>query len=264
MKYFALLLFVVPLLAGETEGLRPLTRAHAHNDYEHTRPLWDALDRGFGSVEADIWLTGDQLLLAHDKAQIKPERTLEALYLDPLRDLARKNGGHVFPNGPSETLLIDVKSDARETYQRLRTVLERYAGVLTRFEGDKVFTNAITVIISGNRAPELLAAESVRYAGIDGRLEDLKKSSSASLIPLVSESWGARFHWKGSGPIPPDEHDLLVQLAGQAHQQGRRIRFWGTPDRVEFWEALYPAGVDLLNADDLAGLQAFLLKQAHP
>ena len=30
--------------------------AHAHNDYEHARPLHDALARGFGSVEADIWL----------------------------------------------------------------------------------------------------------------------------------------------------------------------------------------------------------------
>ncbi len=56
MKYLALLLFVAPLLAGEAPGgLRPLTRAHAHNDYEHKRPLWDALDRGFGSVGADIW-----------------------------------------------------------------------------------------------------------------------------------------------------------------------------------------------------------------
>ena len=34
----------------------PLLRAHAHNDYEHTRPLLDALECGFGSIEADIHL----------------------------------------------------------------------------------------------------------------------------------------------------------------------------------------------------------------
>jgi hypothetical protein len=33
-----------------------LERAHAHNDYEHERPLFDALDHNFKSVEADIWL----------------------------------------------------------------------------------------------------------------------------------------------------------------------------------------------------------------
>ena len=34
----------------------PLAQAHAHNDYEHTRPLHDALDHSFTSVEADVWL----------------------------------------------------------------------------------------------------------------------------------------------------------------------------------------------------------------
>src|SRR5437764_15141577 len=80
MKYLTLLVFATSLWAGELPApIRPLTRAHAHNDYEHIRPLWDALDRGFGSVEADIWLTGDLLLVAHDKKQVKPDRTLEAL-----------------------------------------------------------------------------------------------------------------------------------------------------------------------------------------
>jgi len=32
----------------------PLARAHAHNDYLHPRPMLDALDAGFTSVEADI------------------------------------------------------------------------------------------------------------------------------------------------------------------------------------------------------------------
>jgi hypothetical protein len=32
---------------------------------EHTRPLLDALDQGFCSVEADIWLSKEGLLVAH-------------------------------------------------------------------------------------------------------------------------------------------------------------------------------------------------------
>lgn len=41
--------------------VQPLERAHAHNDYEHDRPLLDALDHGFTSVEADVWLVdGDR------------------------------------------------------------------------------------------------------------------------------------------------------------------------------------------------------------
>jgi hypothetical protein len=32
---------------------QPLAAAHAHNDYEHKRPLVDALERGFTSVDAE-------------------------------------------------------------------------------------------------------------------------------------------------------------------------------------------------------------------
>src|SRR5688500_5242918 len=41
---------------------RVLPHAHAHNDYLHDRPLLDALDHGFNSVEADIFLVDGQLL----------------------------------------------------------------------------------------------------------------------------------------------------------------------------------------------------------
>jgi hypothetical protein len=45
----------------------PLTSAHAHNDYEHSRPLLDALDNGFCSVEADIWLTNGVDIVGTDE-----------------------------------------------------------------------------------------------------------------------------------------------------------------------------------------------------
>src|ERR1041385_3971816 len=73
----------------------PLLHAHAHNDYEHKRPLLDALDHGFCSVEADIFLVDGKLLVAHELGKTKPERTLQALYLDPLRELVKANGGRV-------------------------------------------------------------------------------------------------------------------------------------------------------------------------
>src|SRR5258708_22839685 len=85
----------------------PLTRVHAHNDYEHKRPLLDALDHGFCSVEADIYLVDGQLLVAHMRKDVKPTRTLEKLYLEPLRERVKQNHGHVYPGGPEVTLLID-------------------------------------------------------------------------------------------------------------------------------------------------------------
>src|SRR5215510_7968791 len=104
-------------LAGEPQ---PLVQAHAHNDYLHPHPLFDALEHGFCSVEADIHLVNGKLLVAHERQMTKPERTLEALYLDPLRERVKKNGGRVYPNGPEFTLLIDLKSDWHNIYPALR------------------------------------------------------------------------------------------------------------------------------------------------
>ncbi len=63
---------------------QPLIQAHAHNDYHHPRPLLDALDHGFCSVEADVFLVDGQLLVGHTTLELKPQRTLQALYLDPI------------------------------------------------------------------------------------------------------------------------------------------------------------------------------------
>ncbi len=236
----------------------PLPNAHSHNDYEHTRPLQDALDQGFCSVEADIYLVDGQLLVAHDLPKVRPERTLQALYLDPLMARVRTNGGRVYPGGPSVTLLIDFKGDADATYARLREVLTAYRPMLTVFGDDRTVTNAVTIVISGNRPWKTLAGEPERLAGLDGRLPDLDTGPSPHLVPLVSDNWRSHFQWNGEGPLPAPEKAKLHELVRRAHAQGRRIRFWAAADRPEVWRAHAEAGVDLINTDHLEALAAHL------
>ncbi len=239
----------------------PLTRVHAHNDYEHKRPLLDALDHGFCSVEADVHLVGGQLLVAHDRDEVKPGRTLQALYLDPLRERVKKNGGHVFPGGPEFTLLVEIKGDWHTTYPVLRDLLKQYAEMLTTFRSGKKETGAIIVIITGHRSKEMVAGESVRYAALDGDLADLDSDAPADLIPWISTDWGRTLKWRGKGPMPDAEKLKLKEIVAKAHQQGRRVRFWGAPDRPAFWRELLADDVDLINTDDLEGAQKFLLEQ---
>lgn len=236
----------------------PLARAHAHNDYEHPRPLLDALDQGFCSVEADIYLVEGRLLVAHDRAQVRPERTLQALYLDPLQRRVRDNTGRVFKGGPRFWLLIDFKSEAAPTWQALKPVLEGYREMLTAFEPDRTETNAVTVILSGNAPRALLAGEPRRLAALDGRAGDLKANPSPHLVPWVSESWPGLFQWRGEGPMPEPELTKLRDMVLLAHEQGRRVRFWGAPDLEARWRIEHTAGVDLINTDKLAALAGFL------
>jgi hypothetical protein len=109
--------------------------AHAHNDYEHERPLHDALQAGFTSVEADVYLVDNQLLVAHDRRDTTPDRSLESLYLNPLR----QHFSNQTDDSTHKTfwLMIDVKSDAIKTHRKIQSVLERYPDLFSCPCGDK-------------------------------------------------------------------------------------------------------------------------------
>ncbi len=244
--------------AHEDKPVVPLKHAHAHNDYEHARPLFDALAHGFNSVEADVFLTDGRLLVGHTLKDLKPERTLEALYLDPLRARVKSNGGRVYRGGPTIFLLIDVKTEAKATYAALDKVLARYADIFSVTRDGKFEPKAVTAVVSGNRARALMAAQHVRYAGLDGRLSDLSATVPADFMPWISDRWGFYFRWQGDGPMPEAERAKLREYVRKAHVHGRLVRFWATPEKPAVWKELRAAGVDLINTDQLAELQRFL------
>jgi len=241
-----------------------LERAHAHNDYEHDRPLHDALDNGFKSVEADVWLVDGELLVAHDRELVQPGRTLESLYLAPLRQRIKDNGGSVYPGDPDRfTLLIDIKSEGVATYQALHRELRRYQQILTKFNPGGDAAGAVTAIVSGNRPRDLMAQQRVRYAAYDGRLSDLGTATDPGFVPLISDRWTRHFTWQGIGPMPEAERTKLATIVQTAHAHGQRVRFWATPDlapvREAVWQELLAARVDHINTDHLGALRDFLL-----
>jgi hypothetical protein len=253
--------------AAQAEALRPaqpLPRAHAHNDYEHERPLFDALSHGFTSVEADVYLVGGELLIGHDPEDLVPGRTLQSLYLDPLARRVRANKGRVYRGSDlSLQLLVDIKNTGAATYTELDRVLRRYRKMLTSYRAGRVSHDAVTVVVSGDRPRELMQAQRVRYAFYDGRSTDLNSGAPASFIPLISDNWNILFTWQGIGPMPAAEQAKLRQFVRDAHANCQRVRFWATPDtpgpaRDAIWRELVAADVDHINTDDLAGLEAFL------
>ncbi len=249
---------------GASASTEPLERAHAHNDYEHTRPLYDALDHGFTSVEADVWLVDGELLVAHDREDVQPGRTLESLYLDPLEQQAARHGGAVYTGYDGVfQLLVDVKSEAGPTYRAVDAELREHQRIMTSFSGGQVQEDAVTAVISGNRDLPAMQSQPVRYAGYDGRMADLDSGLPAADMPLLSDNWTKHFTWQGVGPMPEAERAKLHDIVDRAHRSGYRIRFWATPDvvgpaREAIWRELLAADVDHVNTDDLAGLEAFL------
>jgi glycerophosphoryl diester phosphodiesterase len=171
-----------------------------------------------------------------------------------------QNHGRVHPLGGGFILLIDFKSDAGATYDVLQELLPRYQDILTRFDHGRTVTNAVTLILSGNRPTARLASQPVRYAAIDGRLTDLNSNPSPHLVPLISDNWQSHFAWRGQGPMPDSDRIKLRDVVSQIHRQGRVARFWAVPDMATSWRELQAAGVDLINTDQLGGLRDFLLQ----
>lgn len=254
----AIALAITTVGIGAAEAVEPLANAHAHNDYWHQRPLFDALDRGFTSVEADIFVVDGKALVGHDRRELKPERTLESLYLEPLARRVTENGGRVHANGDRFFLLVDIKSDPQQAYSLLHEIFSKYAASLTVVERGEVRPGAVTVIITGNRPVTELEKATLRYAGMDGRLADLDSDRPSHLMPMISDNWSDHFTWRGHGEMPENERTKLQEITSKVHKAGRVLRFWATAENESLWRELHSAGVDLIGTDRLDELAAFL------
>ena len=248
--------------AVSNDSLKVPYPAHAHNDYLHTRPLFDALENGFRSIEADVFSQGDSLYVAHDRKDIIHGRTLRALYLEPLMEYM-KDENSIYDSASPLILLIDIKDHGLTTYKLLDRILNESREFLCRISNEAYVCGSVMFIISGNRPIEYMMEQRERLAFVDGRMKDLTEEYSPHLMPLISDRWTKYFSWRGKGDMPENERMQLRLYVQQAHEKGQLIRFWATPDipgeeRDAIWTELLEAGVDLINTDDLLGLRTFL------
>ncbi len=233
---------------------QPHVNAHAHNDYEHERPLFAALENGFVSIEADVHLVSGKLLVAHDNPN-SSARKLEDLYIRPLDSLAKLNAGRIYREKDVIVLLmVDVKTNANETFDVLYDLLSKYKESIDRRD----HKGAFQVFISGNRAIDMIRNDAYHLASIDGRPEDLGKGFTTEEMPVISENYKKIINWNGTGE--PSKRDLtkLSELASKVHAENKKLRLWAIPDNENAWNVLLNAGVDLINTDRLKELNTFL------
>ena len=247
---------------SSSRGVVPLVNAHAHNDYNHTRPLLDALDCGFCSIEADVALVDGHILVTHDPKRADPQRTLESLYLRPLESRVGRDK-RIYHNGPSVILLIDCKSPPRQLYQPLRELLLKHKAMLTTWENGRRHEGAVTVVLTGvHPSPAEIESESTRVVAVDGTYADIDSDVSPELMPQIAIDWKSKLSWRAYGPISDEDRHTLNDLVRRAHAHGRTIRLWNAPDWPRAWDELLRDGVDYINSDDLIGLREFLLNRA--
>lgn len=243
--------FLCPCLCFAQAKVHP--NAHAHNDYEQERPLMEALQNGFNSVEADVHLYKGELRVGHNFVTDQWP-TLQELYFIPLDSLINANKGTVYAASQQPFfLMIDLKTDGEETYRRLKSVLHTYQILLCTER-----TCPVKIFLSGQRPLSTIVKEGYAGIGIDGRPEDLGKQYPIELMPVISDNFNNWSSWDGKNAINDKDIQRIKTLAQRVHAEGKKLRFWAIPDTEMVWKVLLDAGVDLINTDHLPELNAFL------
>ncbi|MFK7811793.1 MAG: phosphatidylinositol-specific phospholipase C/glycerophosphodiester phosphodiesterase family protein [Maribacter sp.] len=211
---------------------------HSHNDYEQNIPFWKAISAEVNSLEADIFLVGDSLFVAHTLKEIKHNRDLETLYLKPLRQAIELN---LLSSNPLQ-LLIDVKSEAYSTLELLVKVLEKYPTLISN--------EKITFVISGKH-PKLEDYKNYpKYILFDYQsLDPVPSQDILDKIALISLSFKRFSKWNGKGSLTDEDLELITKTIQKAHDFEKPFRFWGTPDSETAWKTFEKMGVDYINTD---------------
>ena len=245
----ALFLFLLSISQLQAQPRSP-ANGHSHNDYQQVAPFSLAYQAQLGSIEADVFLKNGELFVAHFPMDIKPERSLNLLYLQPLMAVFRQNKGKIYANYPLQ-LLIDLKTPASPTLDTLVSQLKRYPELLQ---------SAVKIVISGNMpAPEQFK-NYPDWISFDGRLNQTYSAETLPRVALISASFTEFSKWKGEETLLETDRLKLMEAIQKAHSLNKKIRFWATPDTPKTWQTLLDLGADWIGTDKPVKLARFLRK----
>lgn len=240
------------LVSGAVHA-QPLLNAHAHNDYRHPHPLMDALQYGFTSVEADVHLVRERILVSHGRPG-RHAKTLADHYLKPLDSILAKQSGRVYPDyaGPFY-LMIDLKTNGETIFAILVSAIQQHHALAEAAKDHRVI-----IYLSGNRPIQLVTSNPVSGIALDGRPDDVGKGYSSEVMPVVSDNYHRWSTWNGIGVPAPGQLEKVRKLADAVHRENKKLRLWAIPDQENAWRELLNAGVDFINTDHLPELARFL------
>lgn len=251
--FFCSIFFVCSIVNAQPKSYS-VANAHSHNDYEQKVPFFTAYSARFGSIEEDIFLINNELIVGHDTVEVKKHRTLQQYYLDPLLKFVRQNNGHAYPNQVRKLqMLIDIKTDSINTLNKLIEILKDYPALINN--------KTITWAITGNRPSQELFTRYPSFISFDGELYKDYSAQALTRIVMLSDDFRNYSQWNGNNIIPVKDKSILQNAISKAHQLHKPVRFWDAPDNPNTWKQFMQLKVDFINTDHIDQLAAFLKKK---
>ena len=225
-----------------------VANAHAHNDYEHPVPFYTAWNAGYGSIEADVFVAGDSLYVAHNKKDIQLQRSLYRLYIAPLaREMATDSSRKLH-------LLVDIKADHERTLSLLASEMRPLMPWLSTMG----HPNRLTLVITGNRPAPEQYSEYPLFFFFDDDLKLAHNSEEWARVAQVSLPFNKLSDWKGDGPIARSDKQLIRHKIDSVHASGKTIRFWAAPDTTASWKLQKKLKADFIGTDKIEELSNWL------
>ena len=246
MKLF--LLFILNIIACNPSPAQTLI--HAHNDYQKQEPLTNALRHQVFSIEADIYLSDNKLLVAHDKKELATAPTLDSLYLQPIIKLFNRPKGIISErSGYTPVLMIDIKENGEAAIAQLIKIISAYRSVFDRSLNPK----AVQLVISGDRGASSTWTSYPSYLLFDGRPNEEYDNATLQRVAFISDSYSKYAN-------PQDSiRNLLGQAVKKVHGMGKLFRIWGSPDNADSWKLQQQLGIDIINTDKVAECRNYFL-----
>lgn len=221
---------------------------HSHNDYEQKFPFWDAFNHGFGSIEVDVFLKNNQLLVGHEETALNQFKTIEGLYLNPLSQVVGlKKIQQPF------ILLVDLKTEAIATLNALLEILKKYPQLSSE--------KNLRITITGKQPLPSSFNEYPSWIWFDGNLGKHYSSAEFKKISLMSANLNKFTKWNGKGVLPKQEREQIEGIIEQTTKKNAKpVRFWNAPDIPNAWYQLMKLGVTYINTDQVA-MSATFMKQ---
>ncbi|HEY9197042.1 MAG TPA: alkaline phosphatase, partial [Mucilaginibacter sp.] len=246
---------IIPLILLACNGIAnaqikayTVADAHSHNDYKNNIPFYRAYEKGFGSIEADVYAVNGQLMVAHEKKEIDATRSLKILYTDPLIKKLRRDQQRQL------RLLIEIKED----YKAVLPLVVKELKPLEQYFSYPGHPGRLSVVMTGAVPPAAALTNYPDWISFDvDHLNGFTPKQWAK-IGLVSFPLSKYVRWNGKGVFNSDEIKRIKGGIDSVHNAGKKVRFFETPDTKSSWLAMLRLGVDVIGTDDIEGLGNFL------
>ncbi len=225
------------LLAGQAKA----QLIQSHNDYDRTVPLYEAYAAGADIFEIDLYLSGEDIKVCHDREDVASAPRVQDVYLEPLRALM----------GAGKPIDITLMIDIKDTEQTLEELLE----LIEESYGDLVSEGGVKLLVCGDLPEDY--RDYPNYVKFDVRSAEHLSEEELERVGLISYSFRDFTKWNGKGAMSREEQREVQRTIDAAHAMGIPIRFWAAPDNVNTWVTLTNMGVDVINTDDVAACADF-------